>query len=196
MNNIILRTGCFCNTGACQTYLGLTDTDLLAMYEAGHVCGDMQDMLDDKPTGSVRISLGYMSDKSDIDRLIQLIRTNFLQTAAPPSLPPPLPDREDGPRVVGLYVYPVKSCAGTSVSSWTVTGAGLEYDRQWMVISGKTVLTQKREPLLSQIKAVLDLERRVLVLKFRNYIATSSELFLPVDINNLNVLIASCLVLL
>lgn len=27
---IDLRTGCFCNIGACQQYLGLTDEDILA----------------------------------------------------------------------------------------------------------------------------------------------------------------------
>ena len=74
-------------------------------------------------------------------------------------------------RVTGLYIYPVKSCGGVSVPSWTVTEAGLVYDRQWMIVRGKTVLTQKREPLLSQIKARVDLDRRVLVLAFRNFIA-------------------------
>ena len=78
---------------------------------------------------------------------------------------------DDAVRVTGLYIYPVKSCGGVSVPSWTVTEAGLEYDRQWMIVRGKTVLTQKREPLLSQIKARVDLDRRVLVLAFRNFIA-------------------------
>ena len=77
--SLCCRTGCFCNSGACQTHLGLTDSDLLAMYEAGHVCGDMLDMFEDKPTGSVRISFGYMSARSDVDRLLELIRANFLE---------------------------------------------------------------------------------------------------------------------
>ena len=47
------------------------------MYEAGHVCGDMVDMINDKPTGSVRISFGYMSCQADVDTLIQLIREGF-----------------------------------------------------------------------------------------------------------------------
>ena len=73
----VRRTGCFCNSGACQHHLGLTDQDLMAMYEAGHVCGDMVDIINDKPTGSVRISFGYMSCQADVDTLIQLIREIF-----------------------------------------------------------------------------------------------------------------------
>ena len=73
----ICRTGCFCNSGACQQYLGLTDQDLMAMYEAGHVCGDMVDLINGKPTGSVRISFGYMSSQADVDTLLQLIREGF-----------------------------------------------------------------------------------------------------------------------
>ena len=47
------------------------------MYEAGHVCGDMVDLINGKPTGSVRISFGYMSRQADVDTLLQLIREGF-----------------------------------------------------------------------------------------------------------------------
>ena len=66
--------------------------------------------------------------------------------------------------MVGLYVFPVKSCGGSSLSSSRVTSGGLEFDRQWMVMRGRTVLTQAREPMLAQIKARVELARRVLVL--------------------------------
>ena len=49
----------------------------MAMYEAGHVCGDMVDLINGKPTGSVRISFGYMSSQADVDTLLQLIREGF-----------------------------------------------------------------------------------------------------------------------
>ena len=66
--------------------------------------------------------------------------------------------------MVALYVFPVKSCAGFSLSSSRVSSAGLEFDRQWMVMRGRTVLTQAREPRLAQIRARLELARRVLLL--------------------------------
>ena len=112
------------------------------------------------------IRTGVLS-RTDVDQLIELIRTNFMETEAKPSVEPLV--TAGSVRVAGLYVYPVKSCGGVSVSSWTVTQSGLEYDRQWMITQGKTVLTQKREPLLSQIRARVDLTRRVLVLSARFY---------------------------
>lgn len=40
------------------------------------------------------------------------------------------------------------------------------YDRQWMVMQGNKVITQKKEPMLSLIKPSIDLERKMLVLSF------------------------------
>ena len=37
-------------------------------------------------------------------------------------------------QVVGLFVYPVKSCRGIKVSAWNMTKQGLEFDRQWVVM--------------------------------------------------------------
>ncbi len=48
---IMLRTGCFCNPGACQAHLGLTHDDIISNYEAGHVCWDDQDIIEGRPTG-------------------------------------------------------------------------------------------------------------------------------------------------
>ena len=48
-----------------------------------------------------------------------------------------------------------------------MTEGGLEWDRQWMVMQGSKVLTQKRDPLLSQIRTHLDIENKVLTLSFR-----------------------------
>ena len=48
-----------------------------------------------------------------------------------------------------------------------MTEGGLEFDRQWMVMQGNKVLTQKRDPLLSQIRTCLDMERKILTLSYR-----------------------------
>ncbi|KAK1398175.1 hypothetical protein POM88_008038 [Heracleum sosnowskyi] len=65
LSGIQLRTGCFCNPGACAKYLGLSHSDLLSNIEAGHVCWDDHDILNGKPTGAVRVSFGYMSTFED-----------------------------------------------------------------------------------------------------------------------------------
>ncbi|XP_046392268.1 molybdenum cofactor sulfurase isoform X2 [Ischnura elegans] len=79
LNKIHLRTGCFCNSGACQRHLGLCDEDILKNFEAGHICGDTMDLINGKPTGSVRISFGYMSTKEDADALLNMIKEHFLE---------------------------------------------------------------------------------------------------------------------
>eukprot|EP00499_Haloplacidia_sp_CaronLabIsolate_P009452 CAMPEP_0196772798 /NCGR_PEP_ID=MMETSP1104-20130614/2426_1 /TAXON_ID=33652 /ORGANISM="Cafeteria sp., Strain Caron Lab Isolate" /LENGTH=324 /DNA_ID=CAMNT_0042142941 /DNA_START=62 /DNA_END=1036 /DNA_ORIENTATION=+ len=58
--------------------------------------------------------------------------------------------------VVGLYVYPVKSCAGTSVSEAHTCVTGFENDRQWLVINEKGIfLTQRQHPEMALIQPAL-----------------------------------------
>ncbi|XP_027432916.1 molybdenum cofactor sulfurase isoform X1 [Zalophus californianus] len=71
--NIHLRTGCFCNTGACQRHLGISDEMVKKHLQAGHVCGDNVDLIDGQPTGSVRISFGYMSTLEDAQAFLRFI---------------------------------------------------------------------------------------------------------------------------
>uniref|UniRef100_A0A8C3J3A5 Molybdenum cofactor sulfurase n=1 Tax=Calidris pygmaea TaxID=425635 RepID=A0A8C3J3A5_9CHAR len=71
--NIHVRTGCFCNTGACQIYLGINNEDIQRNLQAGHVCGDDIDLVDGRPTGSVRISFGYMSSFEDAQTFLKFI---------------------------------------------------------------------------------------------------------------------------
>ncbi|NXA54040.1 MOCOS sulfurase, partial [Nothocercus julius] len=76
--NIHLRTGCFCNTGACQMHLGISNEDIRRNLQAGHTCGDDVDLIDGRPTGSVRISFGYMSTFEDAQTFLKfIIATRF-----------------------------------------------------------------------------------------------------------------------
>ncbi|CAL4060995.1 unnamed protein product, partial [Meganyctiphanes norvegica] len=77
--NIHLRTGCLCNPGACQSFLDISPQMLKQQYEAGHVCGDAHDLVNGKPTGSVRVSFGYMSTYEDADHLIKMIIDCFVK---------------------------------------------------------------------------------------------------------------------
>ncbi len=53
-------------------------------------------------------------------------------------------------RVVGLHVYPIKSCAGVSVTHAALEERGLAHDRRWMVVdaSGRFV-SQRKHPILA-----------------------------------------------
>lgn len=35
LNNILVRTGCMCNPGACQAFIGLSDDELIANFKVG-----------------------------------------------------------------------------------------------------------------------------------------------------------------
>ena len=51
---------------------------MLSHFNAGHVCGDQMDIIDGKPTGSVRISFGYMSSFEDAWTFLQFLKDCFL----------------------------------------------------------------------------------------------------------------------
>jgi uncharacterized protein YcbX len=57
------------------------------------------------------------------------------------------------PQVASLHVYPVKSCAGVSVSTWPVTRYGFEHDREFLVVDDQgNFLTQRAHPKLALIQ--------------------------------------------
>ncbi|XP_037126696.1 molybdenum cofactor sulfurase [Syngnathus acus] len=76
--NIHVRTGCFCNTGACQSFLGITNQQMRRNLQAGHVCGDTMDMVDGQPTGSVRVSFGYTSTFDDCQKFLSFVVDCFV----------------------------------------------------------------------------------------------------------------------
>lgn len=77
--NIHVRTGCFCNTGACQSFLGISNQQMKSNLQAGHVCGDNMDLVLGQPTGSVRVSFGYMSTFQDCQNFLKFVVECFVQ---------------------------------------------------------------------------------------------------------------------
>eukprot|EP01134_Creolimax_fragrantissima_P006294 CFRG6294T1 len=77
LERIHIRTGCLCNSGACHNALNLTLEDVMSNYDAGHVCGDGNDMVRGRPTGVVRVSLGYMSNMNDMRTFLGFIYKYF-----------------------------------------------------------------------------------------------------------------------
>jgi uncharacterized protein YcbX len=59
--------------------------------------------------------------------------------------------------VASLHVYPVKSCRGIEQPTAVVTDAGLEHDREWMVVGAEgRFLTQREAPRLALIDTGID----------------------------------------
>jgi len=66
-------------------------------------------------------------------------------------------------RVDGLFVYPVKSCAGVEVVRARVTATGFEWDRRWMVVGEDgSFLSQRQSPRLALVRPRLTAESLVL----------------------------------
>ena len=56
------------------------------------------------------------------------------------------------PVVTGLFVYPVKSCAGTALDSAQLGPRGIEHDREFMLVDEHAdFLTQREVPRLALI---------------------------------------------
>jgi uncharacterized protein YcbX len=54
--------------------------------------------------------------------------------------------------VTGLFVYPVKSTRGIARTRVLLTPAGLEWDRQWMIVNARGIfLSQRTHPQLARI---------------------------------------------
>ena len=58
--------------------------------------------------------------------------------------------------ISGLFIYPVKSCAGIAVSQAQVTVTGLEHDRRWLWVNADGYfITQREQPRLALIQPAL-----------------------------------------
>ncbi len=166
---IQLRTGCFCNPGACQETLSLGDDDIIEQYTLGYVCGDRRGIVNGKPTGAIRASFGKDSLWEDVDALASFIEKVFVSRKL--SLPTQelncnTNQSDNEPLcVAGLFVFPIKSCAAMRVRRWPVnrcTGK-LAFDREFALIdSSGAAMRLHSYPKMSQIESTIDLERSIM----------------------------------
>ncbi|XP_054728381.1 molybdenum cofactor sulfurase [Anastrepha obliqua] len=177
VHNVQIRTGCFCNPGACQWHLRLSNADIRKQFEAGHVCSDYTDIIDGVPTGAIRMSFGFMTRVTDVDKAVAMIRDCYLTTAAErlrlmerTSLPPALRhvSQRLRPQLKRICIYPIKSCGAFEVASaWQLTSCGFKYDRTWMIVDvNGMAITQKHFTRLCLIKPIVKLKEGVLELRF------------------------------
>ncbi|KAK7313969.1 hypothetical protein VNO77_39176 [Canavalia gladiata] len=168
LSGIQLRTGCFCNPGACAKYLGLSHLDLISNTEGGHVCWDDHDIIDGRPVGAVRVSFGYMSTYEDCKKFVDFVASSFMLPQNHIDHGNQLKGLGNGFVDTGYYlksitVYPIKSCGGFSAKSWPISINGLKHDRQWILksLTGE-VLTLKKVPEMGFISTFIDLSEGML----------------------------------
>ncbi|KAL9578345.1 MAG: hypothetical protein Q9212_005777 [Teloschistes hypoglaucus] len=73
INGIQLRTGGVCNPGGIASYLGLSPVEMRQNFAEGLRCGNEYDIMNNKPTGVIRVSLGASSNLDDVNNFMKFI---------------------------------------------------------------------------------------------------------------------------
>eukprot|EP01029_Cantina_marsupialis_P026837 TRINITY_DN730_c0_g1_i1.p1 TRINITY_DN730_c0_g1~~TRINITY_DN730_c0_g1_i1.p1 ORF type:complete len:766 (-),score=207.58 TRINITY_DN730_c0_g1_i1:448-2745(-) len=170
MRNIQMRTGCFCNPGACAEAAGLSDDELVRNAAEGHVCWDSMDVLHGKATGACRISFGYSSTNKDIDAFIDFVEEYFVEKEMSVASETTINAEEmkttpDGPILEDIVLFPIKSCGGVHTKKWALSSSGhLLFDREWMLVDASTgrSLTQKQIPAMCLLQPSIDLKTMIM----------------------------------
>lgn len=147
----------------------LTPEQIQQNYESGHVCWDDKDLIQGKPTGSIRISFGYMSTMRDVNSFLDFTRKFFVEHTLPVIQQISQSTKIYEFKLSHFIIYPVKSAKGISVKSWTLGDEGPLYDREWTVVNSQGfAIQQKSIPLLGLIEPELNLETHQLILRAPN----------------------------
>lgn len=168
-----IRTGGLCNPGGIAAALQLQPWEQRQNFAAGFRCDNGNDIMNGKPTGVIRVSLGAMSTLSDVDRFAEFVSEFYCETdKSAQELYTFLSSPPRGLYIDQLVVYPIKSCGGFHVPAgraWEVRQEGLAWDREWCLVHLGTgqALSQKRYPRMALVKPSLDLERGTLDITYK-----------------------------
>lgn len=166
VESIDIRCGTMCNTGGSSRAIGYTEEDIISNHTKGHICGDTMDVINGKPTGAIRVSLGAMSSVEDVNALIQCLQKYFIDSCSQNSRSSIL-SSSDSTYIKAILVYPIKSCGSFSVPesiNWTLLPRGLQWDREFCVVSTLTgnILSLKKYPEMANIRPFLNLEKGIM----------------------------------
>ncbi|CDK27975.1 unnamed protein product [Kuraishia capsulata CBS 1993] len=161
--NISLRVGTVCNPGGALKWLERTTEDVINDHAKGHKCGDHMDVMNDKPTGVVRVSLGAMSSKEDIDTLVECIYDFTIDHISNSRRNPNTAEIS----VKRLTIYPIKSCHGYDIPQgveWKVSSNGLLYDRVFCLIglANNAPLALKHHRSMVHVKPSIDINTGIM----------------------------------
>ncbi|KAJ8120656.1 hypothetical protein ONZ43_g2688 [Nemania bipapillata] len=78
-----VRTGGVCNPGGVAAALGLEPWEMKRNFSTGFRCGNENDIINGKPTGVIRVSLGAMSTLSDVEKFVAFIEEFYKEDHQP-----------------------------------------------------------------------------------------------------------------
>ena len=167
IRDIQMRSGGLCNPGGVASSLRLAPWEMERNFSAGQRCGGENDIIDGKPTGTLRVSLGAMSSLQDITIFVEFIKEFFVEQSATTGMAGETSHERPSFYVDSLMVYPIKSCGGWAVPtniSWNIREEGLAWDREWCLVhqGTRTTLSQKKYPIMSLLKPKIDLANGLL----------------------------------
>ncbi|KAJ8132563.1 hypothetical protein O1611_g1068 [Lasiodiplodia mahajangana] len=188
-----IRTGGVCNPGGIAAALGLEPWEMKQNFSAGFRCGNENDIINGKPTGVIRVSLGAMSTLSDVEKFIAFLEEFYREDYRPPPVACPESIVEhDTPDLVvkSIMVYPIKSCGGFRIppdTPWAVRPEGLVWDREWCLVHHGTrrALSQKQYPQMALIRPTIDFAAGQLTVSYHKTVSntTRREISIPLSMN-------------
>ncbi|TVY56851.1 Molybdenum cofactor sulfurase [Lachnellula cervina] len=174
IRNIHLRIGGVCNSGGIAHYLDISPSEMRENLALGQRCGINSLGVGGKPMGIIRVSLGAMSNMTDVTTFIDFVSQFFVEEEIPCQVYDSKPEKVDTHSlfVESLTVYPIKSCSGWPVPSntpWEIKKEGLSFDREWCLVHSGTgkILSQKRYPRMALLKPEIDLNGGLLRVKVK-----------------------------
>ncbi|KAG9288975.1 hypothetical protein G9A89_015524 [Geosiphon pyriformis] len=183
-NGIHVRTGGHCNPGSVARWMQVTPDDI-----ENKSCHDDRDIVNGKPVGALRVSLGAMSTIDEIFVWIDFLKTLFVESEPPIAkfkgfndIAHDFYDKFLGSSISNgtreksqleleiITLFPIKSCHGYVVHdsvSWPLTSQGLLYDREWMIVNSENgqALSQKKYPRMALIRPKVLIDEGVLQIK-------------------------------
>ena len=185
IKNVHLRSGGLCNPGGIASSLTLSPWEMKRNFSSGQRCGNDNDVMNGKPTGVIRVSLGAMSTLKDVTDFLAFLGEFFVDNNPPiPSKILPLA----GFYVESLMIYPIKSCGGWTIPhkvAWDIKPEGLTWDREWCLVHQSThvVMSQKSYTKMALIKPSIDFGTGVLRVCYSGAIPlfTTSEITIPLS---------------
>ncbi|TVY30265.1 Molybdenum cofactor sulfurase [Lachnellula hyalina] len=168
IRNIHLRIGGVCNSGGIAHYLDISPSEMRENLALGQRCGINSLGVGGKPTGIIRVSLGAMSNMTDVTTFIDFVSQFFVEEESQ-QVDDLDSEKVETPSlfVESLTVYPIKSCSGWPVPAntpWEIKKEGLSFDREWCLVHSGTgrILSQKRYPRMALLKPEIDLKQGML----------------------------------
>ncbi|TGJ78258.1 hypothetical protein E0Z10_g10506 [Xylaria hypoxylon] len=188
-----IRTGGLCNPGGVAATLGLEPWEMKQNFSAGFRCGNENDIINGKPTGVIRVSLGAMSTLSDVDKFVAFIEEFYKEDHQPHPVSRTKSIVEDDTSnafVDTIMVYPIKSCGGFRIPTgipWAVRPEGLAWDREWCLVHHGTglALSQKRYPHMALIRPSIDFSAGQLTVTYYGPLPATvrTEISVPLSVN-------------